>query len=190
MGWSRIISATWQWAGSLCVSAESAGAHPGRSLCLQPWRVDYWSTPISSQMEKILATFDHYIIMDDVEVKNLSEQMTALGIAGPNRAEVLAAAGIRDSGDAAACRFERSARGLRVHRLHGGSRRRRRSSEHTRSGWRRQTCGKLWDALLAPARRRWVRRRWSCIGLFPGFRGMASISASATCRRKPSRHAP
>jgi len=45
------------------------------------------------QAEKILATFDHYIIMDDVEVTNLSEQLTALGIAGPKSREVLAAAG-------------------------------------------------------------------------------------------------
>lgn len=45
------------------------------------------------QAEKILATFDHYIIMDDVEVTNLSEQMTALGIAGPKSRGVLAAAG-------------------------------------------------------------------------------------------------
>jgi folate-binding protein YgfZ len=47
----------------------------------------------SAQMEKILATFDHYIIMDDVEVTNLSEQLTALGIAGPKSQTVLAAAG-------------------------------------------------------------------------------------------------
>ena len=47
------------------------------------------------QAEKILATFDHYIIMDDVEVANLSEQLTALGIAGPKSRDVLAAAGIR-----------------------------------------------------------------------------------------------
>jgi folate-binding protein YgfZ len=45
------------------------------------------------QMEKILATFDHYIIMDDVEVTNLSEQLTTLGIAGPKTGEVLASAG-------------------------------------------------------------------------------------------------
>jgi folate-binding protein YgfZ len=45
------------------------------------------------QEEKILATFDHYIIMDDVEVTNLSEQLPALGIAGPKSREVLAAAG-------------------------------------------------------------------------------------------------
>jgi len=45
------------------------------------------------QLEKILATFDHYIIMDDVEVANLGEQLTALGIAGPRSQSVLAAAG-------------------------------------------------------------------------------------------------
>ena len=47
-----------------------------------------------SQIDKMLATFDHYIIMDDVEVTNLSEQLTALGIGGPNAREVLAAAGL------------------------------------------------------------------------------------------------
>jgi folate-binding protein YgfZ len=48
----------------------------------------------AAQAEKILATFDHYIIMDDVEVTNLSEQLTALGIAGPKSRQVLTAAGI------------------------------------------------------------------------------------------------
>jgi len=47
-----------------------------------------------SQVEKILATFDHYIIMDDVEVANLSEQITAVGIAGPKSRAVLQTAGI------------------------------------------------------------------------------------------------
>ncbi len=47
----------------------------------------------SGQMERILATFDHYIIMDDVEVANLSDQLTALGIAGPKAGDVLASAG-------------------------------------------------------------------------------------------------
>ena len=47
----------------------------------------------SAQAEKVLATFDHYIIMDDVEVANLSEQLTALGIAGPRSPDVLSAAG-------------------------------------------------------------------------------------------------
>jgi aminomethyltransferase len=47
-----------------------------------------------SQIEKILATFDHYIIMDDVEVKDLSDSLTFLGVGGPKSREVLAAAGI------------------------------------------------------------------------------------------------
>jgi folate-binding protein YgfZ len=47
----------------------------------------------AGQVEKILATFDHYIIMDDVEVTNLSEQITALGIAGPKARETLRSAG-------------------------------------------------------------------------------------------------
>jgi len=48
----------------------------------------------SGQSEKILATFDHYIIMDDVEVTNLSDRVTALGVAGPKSRDVLVAAGV------------------------------------------------------------------------------------------------
>ena len=47
-----------------------------------------------SQLEKTIATFDHYIIMDDVEITNISEGWTALGVAGPNSRAVLKAAGI------------------------------------------------------------------------------------------------
>jgi folate-binding protein YgfZ len=47
-----------------------------------------------TQVEKVLAVFDKYIIMDDVEVANISDKLTAIGIAGPNAAKVLRAAGI------------------------------------------------------------------------------------------------
>jgi folate-binding protein YgfZ len=47
----------------------------------------------SSQLEKILATFDHYIIMDDVEVTNASDKLTAIGISGPKSGETLRSAG-------------------------------------------------------------------------------------------------
>lgn len=47
-----------------------------------------------SQTEKILATFDHYIIMDDVNVTSLSDQWTTLGVAGPKAPEVMARAGL------------------------------------------------------------------------------------------------
>ncbi len=45
------------------------------------------------QMGKILATFDHYIIMDDVEVKDLGAEISALGITGPRCHDVLKSAG-------------------------------------------------------------------------------------------------
>ena len=42
-----------------------------------------------SQAEKIFATLKRYIIMDDVQIANVSEELTALGIAGPKAREVL-----------------------------------------------------------------------------------------------------
>jgi folate-binding protein YgfZ len=47
-----------------------------------------------SQVDKILVTFDHYIIMDDVEVADISGEATALGLAGQKSRAVLNAAGI------------------------------------------------------------------------------------------------
>jgi folate-binding protein YgfZ len=46
-----------------------------------------------AQVEKILAVFDKYIIMDDVEVANISDQWSALGITGLKSREALQAAG-------------------------------------------------------------------------------------------------
>jgi folate-binding protein YgfZ len=47
-----------------------------------------------SEVEKIIATFDHYIIMDDVEVTDIGDKQTTLGLAGPKSRAVLNAAGI------------------------------------------------------------------------------------------------
>ena len=47
-----------------------------------------------AQVEKTLATFDHYIIMDDVDVKDISSEQTAIGVAGPRAAAVMRAAGV------------------------------------------------------------------------------------------------
>jgi aminomethyltransferase len=46
-----------------------------------------------AQSEKLVATFDHYIIMDDVEVSTLSE-VTTIGIAGPKARQTLHAVGL------------------------------------------------------------------------------------------------
>jgi folate-binding protein YgfZ len=47
-----------------------------------------------SQLEKIIATFDHFIIMDDVEVKDIGEEWTTLGLTGPKSRDLLLKAGI------------------------------------------------------------------------------------------------
>src|SRR5271156_4063050 len=46
-----------------------------------------------SQVEKMVATFNHYIIMDDVEVTDVSERQTALGLTGPGARAALNIAG-------------------------------------------------------------------------------------------------
>jgi folate-binding protein YgfZ len=46
-----------------------------------------------SQVEKILGVFDKYIIMDDVEVANVSDGRRTVGMSGPKSATVLRAAG-------------------------------------------------------------------------------------------------
>jgi folate-binding protein YgfZ len=49
----------------------------------------------ADQLEKMIATFDHYIIMDDVVVTKLAEHLTSVGIAGPKSRSVLQSAGIQ-----------------------------------------------------------------------------------------------
>lgn len=49
----------------------------------------------SSQAEKLLAIFDHYIVMDDVLVTNASDKFAAIGVQGPKSREVLQTAGIQ-----------------------------------------------------------------------------------------------
>ena len=46
------------------------------------------------QRDKILQLFDHYIISDDVEIADISDQLTALGLSGPDSRNVLEHAGV------------------------------------------------------------------------------------------------
>lgn len=47
-----------------------------------------------SQLQKLLEIFDKYIIMDDVEVADVTGKLGAVGIAGPKASEVLRSAGL------------------------------------------------------------------------------------------------
>ena len=49
------------------------------------------------QAPRLKELFDHYIIMDDVEVEDISDKLAAIGIAGPKAAETLKGVGIEVS---------------------------------------------------------------------------------------------
>lgn len=51
-------------------------------------------TSDSSQAAVIAETFDRFIIMDDVEVADISDKLSAVGLAGPQAAQILGAASI------------------------------------------------------------------------------------------------
>jgi folate-binding protein YgfZ len=67
------------------IQADLYAFHRGDSLLVDCDR---------SQREKILQLFDHYIISDDVEVTDISEKLTAVGLTGPESRAVLERAGI------------------------------------------------------------------------------------------------
>jgi folate-binding protein YgfZ len=48
-----------------------------------------------AQRENVLRIFDHYIIADDVEIADISDKLTALGVSGPKARDVLRKAGIQ-----------------------------------------------------------------------------------------------
>ena len=99
------------------------------------------------QAEKILATFDHYIIMDDVEVANLSGQLTALGVAGPKAArDVWRRPGSR-SRKCSLCRSNpRCGNGTECTLVRGED---AQIMRYTRSGLAPENVRQLWDALSA-----------------------------------------
>jgi folate-binding protein YgfZ len=49
----------------------------------------------SEQREKVLTHFDRYIIADDVDVSDISETTTAIGVSGPQAGEILQKSGIQ-----------------------------------------------------------------------------------------------
>jgi folate-binding protein YgfZ len=73
-----------------------------------------------AQLAKILATFDHYIIMDDVEVADISESLASIGVTGPKSGEVLAAAGIQLPGMQPLEVADLSWRDIPISVVHGG----------------------------------------------------------------------
>src|SRR4029077_2562587 len=96
------------------------------------------------QREKVLQLFDHYIIADDVEIADVSDKLTALGLTGPESRHVLERACIA-SPDLKHLRFADVAwKDKTVTLLHAG--------EEVRESWQLwiapEHAGQLWDALV------------------------------------------
>jgi folate-binding protein YgfZ len=54
-----------------------------------------WLDVDQGQVAKVLEVFDHYIIMDDVEVENITDKWTVIGVSGPTSGEILRSAGLQ-----------------------------------------------------------------------------------------------
>ena len=149
------------------------------------------SKPIAAKLEKILATFDHYIIMDDVEVTNISENQTALGMTGPKARAILKIAGIEVPNllplqmITPQCNCDCGCVQCTV--IRGED-----APQESYEIW--LTPQEVYEALGGVDRgRRHARghpKRWNCIASSLAFRSTALIFASATCRRKLSRRGP
>jgi folate-binding protein YgfZ len=94
------------------------------------------------QTERLLAHFDHFIIMDDVELL-LRESETALGLTGPQAGEVLARLGLPSLPEPMThTRADFNGMSLRIRRGYGTL------SEHYLLWTTTATVGKLWKFLL------------------------------------------
>jgi len=100
------------------------------------------------QRDKILQLFDHYIIADDVEIADISDKLTAVGLTGPESRHVLERAGIA-APDLAHLQF------ADVTWQHAGQQKTvtlLRSGEEARESWQisiaPEHMAELWGALL------------------------------------------
>jgi folate-binding protein YgfZ len=100
------------------------------------------------QRDKIVQLFDHYIIADDVEIADISDNLTALGLTGPESRHVLERAGIAVP-DLAHLQFADVAG---QHAWQQKTVTLLRSGEEARESWQiwiaPEHAGELWDALL------------------------------------------
>jgi folate-binding protein YgfZ len=98
------------------------------------------------QKPKILELFDKYIIMDDVEVADVSDKLTAVAVQGPQSLAVLRKLGLTIADDVEPLKVERAiwnGIGLSVTRMAS-------DVALTFEIWlAAENAGKLWDALIA-----------------------------------------
>ena len=134
------------------------------------------------QAPKLKELFDRYIIMDDVEVEDISDKLAAIGVAGPNAARILNAAGIDVATLAPGEVIDPAWQGVGLSVARSVL-----PQMDSYEIWSTaENLDRLWDALSPRERNRLAARRSSCIASLAVFRATASTCANATCRRKPA----
>ena len=101
-------------------------------------------TTDAGQVEKIKSIFDKYIIMDDVEVADVSEKLTAVGIAGPKSWEIVEKAGFGIPELAPGGVVDIQWDGVGVTVAHGLGER----GESYEIWFAKENAAKVWDALV------------------------------------------
>ncbi len=105
---------------------------------------EYW------QKAKILELFDHYIIMDDVEVADISDKLTAIAVQGPKALAVLRGLGLTIADEVDPLKVEQmtwNGIGISVTRMES-------KIAQTYEIWlAAENAPKLWDALLSSGAR-------------------------------------
>jgi len=98
-----------------------------------------------SQVEHLIKTLEHFIIMDDVELTDASEKITSIGLQGPKSAVVLKSIGVDPEDALAVCDLTWNGIGISVTRMV--------NDEHDFLNYEiwlaPDNAGKLWDALVA-----------------------------------------
>ena len=135
------------------------------------------------QAPAIAEIFDRYIIMDDVEVADISDKLAAIGVAGPKAREVLAAAGIDVSQLEPGQVIDTVWRDIGISVA--------RSAQPQMDGYEiwfaAENADKVWDALVSGrsnARRQ--RRAGALSHRAEACRASESICGNAICRRRPA----
>ncbi|MGA2200503.1 MAG: folate-binding protein [Terriglobales bacterium] len=130
------------------------------------------------QREKVLQLFDRYIIADDVEISDISDKLTALGLTGPESRHALERAGIAVP-DLAHLQFADVAWQHRTITL-------LRSGEEARESWQiwiaPERVGELWDALVKAGAR---PTGTSALNLFRISRGIPQFGEDIRDRDLP-----
>src|SRR5664280_1616167 len=138
-------------------------------------RGDYLlATTDREQAPAIAEIFDRYIIMDDVEVADISDKLAAIGVDGPKAREILTAAGLDVSQLEPGQVIDAVSRGAHSHKW-----------MDSRSGLPRRTWMQSGTPWSRPAPRPPAAMPSNSIASSEEYRASELIFANAICRRRP-----